>query len=209
MSPRSSTLVTIACLFASTAHAQPGKVVPFSLSTPPEPPRVFGKAHTWTVSGDTGLEWNTGSSVYLAWVDAPGGDVTVLKLQPSIDYFVLDHFSLGFTLGLTYVSVTQDKSVATGSTVHAGGRIGGSIPLYRDISSLWLRASVVTSRGTGNLTHHLFQIQAPLVAHAFSHFFVGFGPIYEHLIRYRNEERTFSHSFGLLMTLGGWFPRGS
>jgi hypothetical protein len=175
----------------------------------------FGHESVWVLSGDHGLAWDTGSSFKLYWArtSKPGGGdttTTVFQLNPSLDYFFLDHLSLGFTFGLTRVAVEANQGTGTGTALNAGARLGTTIPIVKGVSTLWPKVSVVFSEG--NVRDRIgLQAYLCLVVHSMGHFLVGFGPAFEHIIDSVDDgeghHKLTTNAVGALVTLGGWFRR--
>ena len=179
----------------------------------PETPfeEEFGQRGIWVISADHGLAWDTGSS-FTFYVRRTGDTTSsFLRLQPSLDYFVLDHLSVGFTVGLSYLTQSTQAGVGTGTAVQFGGRLGGSVPIITGVSTLWPKVSAVVSYGSGG--HRLFGLQGYLAVaiHSMGHFLVAFGPAYERITDSTDgadgPRSTVTTAFGVLVTLGGWFRR--
>jgi hypothetical protein len=180
----------------------------------PPPPHRFGLAHQIVISGEIGAGHYT---TYGA------GHASTVTLGPAIDYFVVDHVSLGFGFSVS-ISDSQGNDPLTGLGVNAsnsgGGvalRAGADLPLGPWLS-FYPRAAVsagaLSTDDRSNQSENQYTeailsvgVYAPLLVHPASHFFLGFGPsIGRDLVRTVSAGRdeipsTFA---GASMTMGGW-----
>jgi hypothetical protein len=193
-------LPAIALISASTAAAA-------------EPQRSleeqFGERGVWVISGDHGLAWDTGSSFAFYLRRSGETSTSVLRVQPSLDVFVLDHLSLGFTIGFTKITQSTPDAVGEGGYLQLGARLGFSVPLLPGVSSLWPKVSVVLAHNVSNDRVGL-QAYLPVAVHSMGHFLVAFGPAIERFTDTPagdNAVKVSTTAVGVLVTLGGWFRR--
>ena len=132
--------------------------------------------------------------------DGPG--YLLLRIRPSMDYFVAPNLSIGAFLDLGLVSGDGFSE----TTVGLGGRVGYNIPLGTRLS-IWPRLGlglVHESNDSGAFdssgTFFNVIIDAPLLYHPADHFFVGVGPTLN--IRAGDADGVF---FGLTSLVGGHF----
>jgi len=168
---------------------------------PPKAREAFGDAGNVVIGGDFSFSleryhMNDDSSL------------TSLGAHPSLDYFVLDHLSIGTSLGITRRTWTWFGYDTSQTEMSAAPRIGYEIPLGGAFS-LWPTAGISYFRAVSEGSYPGAQwslmgsIRAPLIAHVAKHFFVGGGP---------SVGVSLNHSDGLLngnglgfeSTLGGW-----
>jgi hypothetical protein len=164
----------------------------------PSPEAPIWASRTWVLSGDHGLAWPTGTSVGWWQIRDDEGTTSYLRLRASLDNFVTDHLSLGFTAGFTAGNLQY---------VEGGGRIGTAFTALPGVSSVWPRLSYVVAIFEGG-TVHTFQAYIPAVGHAMPHFFFGIGPAYERVeARPSGSASSATHAFGILFSLGGYWRR--
>lgn len=137
-------------------------------------------------------------------------------ISPSLDYFIVDHVSIGAGGGFDY-SWTSFPSpfsprVGSGSTtgVHGLVRVGVQASLTTRLS-LYPRASFrvshATSEASGELTTLRLALDVPLVFHVAPHFYIGCGPfIGRDVARVVNglSSEALTTTGGLTTMLGGW-----
>lgn len=129
--------------------------------------------------------------------------------QPSVDWFFVEHVSLGAATSFTYVY----DSDSTLHTIGYGGglRVGGDIPLSTSIS-LFPRGGFTASQLTGTIPTDTTVLSVgafvPVLVHPAPHFFLGFGPaVSTELIHHTNSDPgspTKATTLGVGMTVGGW-----
>ncbi len=175
----------------------------------PTAPQTFGRAGLRVFSLTHGFAWDTGSSFQLSYRHDNGKDTTILRFQPSLDYFLTDHLSLGFTAGLSYLVVSDTSGSGRSVLAHLGGRLGFSFTIVPWVSALWPKVSVVGGSGQSQSLVS-YQVYVPLVVHTIPGFVVGVGPVYE---RMRNsvdgQDTAYVTAYGVLVTFGGCWMRGS
>jgi len=164
------------------------------------PSQRFGHKGELAISSDTAL----------SIAHTSPGDTTTITLQPAVDYFVIDNFSVGGFIGLDYTSASY------GSTTRfsIGPRVGYNLVLS-DLVSLWPKVGFsfattntsfdspededvsVTANDNSALALNLF---VPFMFHPATHFFAGFGPFLDTDLSGDDKVTV----FGLKLTLGGW-----
>jgi hypothetical protein len=140
---------------------------------------------------------------------------TTITLAPALDYFVIQHLSIGGQL--LYSHESSDNLSA--STFGIGPRVGYDIPLG-DVVSLWIRAGIryeTTSGSEGNglgsasFNTWTFVAGAPFLIHPAPHFFIGFGPVLSVDLSSSYSAGPVSGdgpkqtTYGIATTVGGWF----
>jgi hypothetical protein len=190
-----------------------------SASSTPSPGRRFGEAHQVVVTNETGLGASFTSYAGI------GTSVTSLSATVGVDYFAVDHVSIGIVLSGGYSrdvgpDATGVSATVTDKSFGAGVRLGGNLPLGPAVS-LYPRATLslvpaaeeeATLRTSTESTDidAVLTISIPLLFHVARHFFVGFGPYVTH-----DLWRPFSSpngptmqiqgtTLGAAMLLGGW-----
>jgi hypothetical protein len=166
------------------------------------PAGVFGDRGQLAISSDAGLSLTNTS------VSGVDGSTTSLILRPAVDYFVIDHLSVGGFLGLAYVSTSAGSS----TSFSVGPRVGYDIPVSRRFS-IWPKAGLSightsediddpdfeddTGESNTSLQLNLF---VPVMFHPVDHFFLGLGPALDQDLSGDNKATTIA----VRLTLGGW-----
>ena len=121
---------------------------------------------------------------------------TTFTLRPALDYFVLDHLSLGGAVELNIDAPQGGRTITTFSLVpDVGFAVGIS-----DTWSFWLIGSVpITFVNPGNTVVAL-DIFAAFLIHPADHFFFGLGPTFTQVLT--QGEPTF---IGGRFMIGGYF----
>jgi len=221
-------------LAASAAHAQDHSIIPdqpyglpdarLEAETPkapvaPEPPAPrFGERGEVVLAAASGGANGAG----ISYESFSGSSATYLSAggEVGLDYFLVDHFSLGFDVSANYsnsVGYGADSSlVSTKSTSFSGGvRFGADLPLgdtfsfyprltlgiletHQDESlvsgqSLSVAASAVGASETSQVGPWM-NLFAPLLVHPTPHFFLGAGP---------RVSRTFANTIGAAPGVSG------
>ncbi|HVW24719.1 MAG TPA: hypothetical protein VHC69_05085 [Polyangiaceae bacterium] len=154
---------------------------------------IFGGKHQLAISSDAGFYISNTT------VSNGGGSTTSILLQPAVDYFVIDHLSVGGFLLLNY----QHTKGSHSTTFGIGPRVGYDIPLS-SFFSIWPKVGLSFSSVTGpgpdanNLALNLF---VPLMLHPAPHFFLGFGPALDVDL---TGNQTKSTTIAGRLTIGGW-----
>jgi hypothetical protein len=142
---------------------------------------------------------------------------TGVSVSPNIDWFVKDGLSLG--AGAT-VSVSYRKFGSIDeTTLTVGGNlaVGYAIP-FSPWWSFWPRLLPSLSHNTtsgsaagtaaGDRTEVYLRLEAPVLFHATSHFFLGMGPFAIVKIHATNEQLAayiYDYNVGLTASIGVWF----
>ncbi len=185
----------------------------FSLSaaaqTPPErdpgmphvaansPSGVFGGKGQLAIMSEAGVVFT-----HTTVKDSDASDTT-LVLRPAIDYFVIDHLSVGLFTGVEYTKTAGGSKTSYG----VGPRIGYDIP-FSDRFSLWPKAGVsfnsmktkfdAPSTSVTNSAVAL-NVFVPVMFHT-NHYFVGFGPSLDTDLSGDAKATTIA----VRLTVGGW-----
>jgi hypothetical protein len=143
---------------------------------------------------------------------------SILRISPTVDYFVADHLSIGanFLLGRDSLGGT------TANTLGGGLRLGYDIPLS-DRVSFWPRGGgQIVQTKTSSDADEAGQVStlrvrvvadAPLLFHPVPHFFIGAGPAFgidlvsklEQGEKAKNVDNVRQTDFALTSVVGGWF----
>ena len=127
-----------ACLgFASLSAAQPQPDPGMPHVNPNSPAGVFGERGQLAIMGETGVVFSHTS------VSGDEGSTSSIVLRPAIDYFLIDHLSLGAFTGLEYTSAPGGST----TTYSIGPRIGYDIPLSERFS-IWPKAGLSFNSAT-------------------------------------------------------------
>lgn len=167
---------------------------------------VFGAQGQLAISSDTGLSISNTS------VSGQSGSTTRLVLAPSVDYFIVDSWSVGGFVSLDYTTTPGSST----TTFAIGPRVGYDLALTR-IFTVWPKAgfsfrstnldtdeTVVegeTVPGQSDVSNALaLNLFVPLMFHPAAHFFIGFGPALDVDLTGDNKATTIAGR----LTLGGW-----
>jgi hypothetical protein len=189
---------------------------------PPEPPirGRFGQSNEFVFDGEVSADIS-----YTAYLGTNSSGLGV-AFEPSFDYFVDDHVSLGVAPALSYSSasgidpITQARVETTVTGWGIEPRIGFDLPLSSHLS-WYLRIGFVfggqnwdeKSAGQANtystslVAFHAF---APLLIHPAPHLFAGFGPAaYAELSNQYSygpdrSQQNRQTTVGASLVVGGW-----
>jgi len=175
---------------------------PTGFEPPPQPkpqgPR-FGHRNSFVLSNDLVLS---------AAATVPASQST-FAAQPSVDWFFVEHLSLGASTSFSYAYDSKSTLHAIG---YGGGlRFGGDIPLASALS-LFPRGGFTASQLTGTIPEDTTVVTLgayiPVLFHPEPHFFVGFGPsasteLVHHISSSPGSPQK-ATTLGLGMTVGGW-----
>ena len=113
---------------------------------------------------------------------------TVFAIGPSLDYFVIPNLSIGALLGVAYATASLNGTDASSTTLTVEPRVGYNIPAS-DLVSIWLRAGFAylhSSSDSGGSTFSTSRseliLEAPVLFHVASHFFLGAGPVFQTML---------------------------
>ncbi|WP_146651897.1 hypothetical protein [Labilithrix luteola] len=173
---------------------------------PPVPAVSFGRKNELAISSDAGL--------LIANTTTQGfhGSTTTITVLPSVDYFLVDHFSIGGFVGLNY---TRREGGHTTQFL-TGPRVGYDIPVGRYLS-VWPKLGLsvsstsqsvdivdlttnTTSKQSTSHTNMAVNVFVPVLVHPVEHFFVGFGPALDADITGDTKTTTISGR----LTIGGY-----
>jgi hypothetical protein len=188
---------------AAAAQTQPDPGMP--KVDPRSPSGMFGGRGQLAIMGEAGA-FLTHTSV-----SGQDGSKTTFVLRPAIDYFVIDHLSVGAFTGLEYSSAPGGSVTTYG----IGPRVGYDIP-FTERFSIWPKAGLsfnsttvkfdassigginVPSSSTSN-TALALNLYAPVMFHS-HHYFVGFGPSLDADLSGNAKTTTVSGR----LVVGGW-----
>ncbi len=145
-----------------------------------------------------------------------GGSSTAIAIQPSLDYFIAPHISVGGQLGIAHgssdVTVLGMTSSATVTTFGVEARGGYELAL-NDSVSLWPRLGIGYAHnsysGGGDASGYEIDllVSVPVLWHPASHFFLGAGPALSTQLANKAEGQSLSKAtdIGLTALIGGYF----
>ncbi len=178
-------------------------VTPPPVAAPPPPPETphepFGDARVLVISA--------GTTASFSYESGGGVKYTDVELEPSVDYFVVRHLSLG-----GYFLLSNDHASGTGVildqtfTYGVAPRIGCDLPVSEHFS-IWPKASVVfehthiTGVYVAPTTDITLDLYVPFLFHPVPHFFVGAGPYLDTLLKSDTNGET---TVGVKLSIGGW-----
>jgi len=132
-------------------------------------------------------------------------------ISPSVDYFILDHLSVGTGVSLAHSESSSFGIQSSVTTMALAPRIGYEVPLGKQFS-LWPTVGLFHTRvlatdspyydNTGQWTLSGY-VRAPLIAHVAKHFFIGGGPAFGVGLASSVDSQN-SYGFGIHSMLGGW-----
>jgi hypothetical protein len=181
-----SAFVAIALSLAAASSARP------AYAQAAEP---FGQAHQLAISADFDLSMQ-------GYSQSKGGSSSSLLLAPAVDYFVIDHLSVG---GQVIFAIDQGSHTTFG----VKPRVGYNIPIIPALS-FWPDAFVAFTTTSGDRNQpstNVFSIgvYAPLLWHPTSHFFLGLGPDLSTELTHDPDGNRLTQ-YGIQSTVGGWLP---
>lgn len=140
---------------------------------PNSPAGVFGERGQLAIMGETGVVFSHTS------VSGVDGSTTSIVFRPAIDYFVIDHLSLGAFTGMEYTSAPGGST----TTYSIGPRVGYDIP-FSERFSIWPKAGLSFNSATVKIdtpsssrsnTALALNVYVPVMFHS-HRYFAGFGP---------------------------------
>ncbi|HWA76221.1 MAG TPA: hypothetical protein VG937_27970 [Polyangiaceae bacterium] len=161
------------------------------------PSGVFGGKGQLAILAESGVVF---SHTSISGTDASS---TTVVFRPAIDYFVIDHLSLGVFTGVSY----EKAAGASTTTYGIGPRIGYDIPFTARFS-LWPKAGVSYNSTTLKIdapsisdTNSAIALNlfAPVMFHT-NHYFVGLGPALDLDLSGDAKATTFA----VRLNVGGW-----
>ena len=174
-------LVLVLVGLTSPAAAQPQPDPGMPHVNPRSAAGVFGEHGQLAIMGEAGALFTHTT------VSGSSGSSSTFVLRPAIDYFVIDHLSVGAFTGVEYTSSPGGSSTTYG----IGPRVGYDIPLS-DRFSLWPKAGIsfnsatiktdavtvgpfTAPKSSETNTAVALNLYVPLMFHS-NHYFAGFGP---------------------------------
>lgn len=169
------------------------------------PSARFGAKGQLAIMSEAGVSFTHTS------VGGVDGSTTTVVLRPAVDYFLIDHLSLGAFIGVDHSSTDGGSSTTFG----VGPRVGYDIP-FSERFSLWPKAGLSfnsttvkvdavniggfntpeSSTSNSALGLNLF---VPVMFHT-NHYFVGFGPSLDTDLTGDAKATTIA----IRLTVGGW-----
>lgn len=192
----SSLLVT--CFSLSAAGQTPPPADPGMPQVPANSPSAwFGGKGQLAILAEAGVVFSHTS------ISGRDDSSTTLVLRPAVDYFVIDHLSVGAFTGVSY-----EKAAGASSTTYGiGPRVGYSIP-FTERFSVWPKAGlsfnstkIKTDTPAFSDTNKAIALNlfVPVMFHT-NHYFVGFGPGLDRDLSGDAKATTFA----LRLNVGGW-----
>lgn len=198
-------LALVLTTFSMVATAQPQPDPGMPHVDPRSAAGVFGERGQLAIMGEAGALFTHTS------VSGQDGSTTTLLIRPAIDYFVIDHLSVGAFTGMEYSSST----VGSTTTYGIGPRVGYDIPLSERFS-LWPKAGlsfnsttvkldamtiggIRTPESSDSNTAVDLNLFVPLMFHS-HHYFAGFGPSLDTDLSGSPKATTIAAR----LTVGGW-----
>lgn len=150
--------------------------------------------------------------------DIDYGTQTILRIAPTVDYFVADHLSIG----ANFLLARDSLGGTTANALGGGLRVGYNIPLG-DRVSFWPRGGGQVLQGkisdddneAGQVSTLRVRIvaDAPILFHPVPHFFIGAGPAFGIDVVSKTEVGESGDSvndvrqtdFAVTTLVGGWF----
>jgi hypothetical protein len=159
----------------------------------PRPVERFGSAGQLVVTSESGASIAHTSAI------KGGGTTTTVTLVPGLDWFVVDHFSVGASFELA-----TNSSAVVDRTIAFGPRLGADIPFSASFSLFPRAMFLFGDEHASDTSSALVSVDlfAPLLFHATDHLFVGFGPYVERDLKRRAGNHT---QVGGSLVIGGWF----
>jgi hypothetical protein len=146
-----------------------------------------------------------------------GPTATVFAIAPSLDYVVAPGVTIGATLGVARLSESLNGADFSATSVTVVARVGYNAA-FSDLVSIWPRAGFAyahSSSDSGGSSASTSQtalvIEAPILIHPASHFFLGAGPIFQTQLSSSAESGGISQDqpkntdVGISAMVGGYF----
>ena len=145
-----------------------------------------------------------------------GSSSTAIGIQPSLDYFVAPHISVGGQVGIAHGSTGLSIAGSTLNQTIIGVEVRGGYELaLTDSVSLWPRLGIGYSHtsysgggGTDTSGYDIdLLVSVPVLWHPASHFFLGAGPALTTQLVNKVEGNSQSKAtdIGLTAVIGGYF----
>ncbi len=164
----------------------------------------FGQSGQWVLGVGQALVIPSGTEAGWWQTSGPEGDAGNLVFAATMDRFVFDHVSLGFTLGLGSGGRVQNGETFTGTVLVVGAQAGAAIPMGARVV-LWPKLSVLWNAGEVT-TRTSYQAFLPLAAEL-GHLLLGFGPTLEssELTTKGGGSLASETGVGLALLIAGWW----
>jgi hypothetical protein len=196
--PVVASALVVSSLSLSAAAQTPPAPDPGMPKVPADSPSgVFGGKGQLAILAEAGVVFSHTS------ISDGGGSSTTLVLRPALDYFIIDHVSVGFFTGVDYAKAAG----ASKTTYGIGPRVGYDIP-FTPRFSVWPKVgfsfnSTTLKTDTPPLSDSnsgiALNLFAPIMFHA-NHYFVGFGPALD--VDLSGDVK--ATTFAVRLNVGGW-----
>jgi opacity protein-like surface antigen len=197
------------------------------LDTPAPLPSSEARLHRYGAAHQLVLSNDIGGGVSATSHTGTQSHGFSIGLFPALDYFLVDHVSVGLGTGVSYSDVSAIDSTTkatvtqTSTSLSVGPRLGADIPLGawaslnpRATATLTSRSAALRSAGRANApdeTAIAIGLYVPLLLHPAKHAFVGFGPTLSHDISHTFDygapfraQQILLSTVGASFTVGGW-----
>jgi hypothetical protein len=144
-----------------------------------------------------------------------GSSSTAIAIQPSLDYFVAPHISVGGQIGIAHGSADIGAGYGSATVTAFGVEVRGGYQLaLTDSVSLWPRLGIGythNSYSSGGMDASGYEldlfVSVPVLWHPASHFFLGAGPaLSTQLInKVESMDQGKTTDIGLTALIGGYF----
>jgi hypothetical protein len=161
------------------------------------PSGIFGGKGQLAILAEAGVVF---SHTTISGVDASS---TTFVFRPAVDYFVIDHLSIGAFTGVDYAKASGESKTTYG----IGPRVGYDIP-FTERFSLWPKAGLSFNSTTLKTDTPSFSdtnsaialnLFVPVMYHM-NHYFVGLGPALDTDLSGDAKATTFA----VRLNVGGW-----
>jgi len=188
---------------------------PAPINVPPPAPPPAKKAFAAPKQVAVGVDFQIGFSYDIAKDPAGGKDITStgVLVQPSADYFLAPHLSLGGQVILRFQTIETDGGKGSRTAIGLAPRVGydvavsGPITLFPRLGVAFEYVMASAQQGTmkRSSSDAVFAVFAyvPFLFHPAPHFFLGIGPAVR--VPVAGPDHLKTTSFGLASTVGGWF----
>jgi hypothetical protein len=169
-----------------------------------QPGERFGQSGQWVLGVGQALVIPSGTEAGWWQTSGPEGNAGNLVFAVTMDRFVFDHVSLGFTLGLATGARVQNGETSTGTVLVAGAQAAAAIPMGARVV-LWPKLSILSHAGD-ETTRTSYQAFLPLAAEL-GHLLLGFGPTLESSELSISGGRSLASEtgVGLALLIAGWW----
>jgi len=193
-----SVLVSSLLVGGGSARAQDDAAPP-AAAPPPPAAGIAVSGAPFGAAGQLAFSMASEGEFPFRFSKTGGGDWD-LRLRPSLDYFILEHVSVGGLIGI--------EKYGGGSAIQVGVRAGYDVPLG-SIVSLWLRGGLDLRRTSVNnapsFTVTSLTIDVPFLFHFVPHFLLGVGPFFSVPLSNSAAMGSKDPTYGLTALVGGYF----